>query len=177
MNPFLMTLLIVIGVIALLATLAMNLSPSLRLRGRRGFFGQRLVAANIGEGIHDEGIITLRADAVIGSRYLLGKAGTDSDHIDLCGVGDIPKGIIEDEAAAIEDPVKVALLGACEGTRRGVASGAIAADDMLVAGALGTVRTLPVANGTYYIIGRAVRAAADGEKVEFSPSFPVQRVV
>ena len=59
----------------------------------------------------------------------------------------------------------------------GVASGAIADGDMLVPGAAGTLRKLPVANGTYYICGRAKGAAADGAAVVYIHCFPIQRVV
>lgn len=136
-----------------------------------------LCLANIGEGQH-EGNITKRSDAVIASRYLLAKIGSDANHVNLAGVGDIPLGVITDEAAAIEDIVNVALFGASECTLKVQAAAAIAQGDFVVAGAAGQIRTLPVAAGTYYIIGRALTAAAaQGDIVEIDPSVPIQRVV
>jgi len=59
-----------------------------------------------------------------------------------------------------------------------VASAAITAGDLVSGAANGKLRTLPTSAGTYYVLGRALNAAsADGDSVEFVPSFPVQRVV
>ncbi|MBI4024844.1 MAG: DUF2190 family protein [Verrucomicrobia bacterium] len=136
------------------------------------------LCANIAEGVHGSGQITKKADGALTTRYLLAKIGSDADHVDAAGVADIPLGIITDEAAAAEDLVNVALLGAIKGTQRMIASAAITAGDLLVSAASGKVRTLPAAAATYYIIGRAlIAASADGDTVEVAPSFPVQRVV
>lgn len=133
--------------------------------------------ANVAEGTH-ENALTRLADAALGTRFLLVKIGSDANHVAVCGVDDIPLGIATDEPAAAEDPVNVELLGVGERTLLGVASAAIAAGDLVVAAASGKLRTLPVAAGTYYIMGRALGAAgADGDTIEFVPSFPVQRVV
>lgn len=133
--------------------------------------------ANVAEGTH-AGSITKLADAAITTRNLLVKIGTDAGHVALAGVSDIPLGVATDEPAAAEDPVNVALLGAHAGTLLGVASAAITAGDLVVAAANGKLRTLPTSAGTYHIVGRAIAAAgADGDTIEFVPSFPVQRVV
>jgi hypothetical protein len=115
-------------------------------------------------------------DAAIARRTLV-KPGTDADHIDVCGVGDIPLGATRDGSCALGERVSFAQFGLYHRELEGIASGAIANGDMLVAGAAGTVRTLPVANGTYYIIGRAKAAAADAGAVVYVPCFPIQRVV
>lgn len=133
-------------------------------------------AANVAEGTH-EGAITRLADAAITSRNLVVKIGSDENHIALAGTSDIPLGVCTDEADAAEDEVNVNLLGGARETQLGVASGSIAAGDFIVPGASGTVRTLPGTSGTYYIIGRALKAATDGNNVEFDPCVPVQRVV
>ena len=133
--------------------------------------------ANVAEGTH-ENALTRLADAALTTRFLLVKIGSDAAHVAVCGVGDIPLGIATDEPAAAEDPVNVELLGVGERTLLGVASAAITAGDLLVAAASGKLRTLPTSAGTYYIMGRALGAAgADGDTIEFVPSFPVQRVV
>lgn len=135
-----------------------------------------ILAANVAEGTH-KGAVTRLADAVISTKNLVVKIGSDEDHIAAAGVSDIPLGVCTDEADAIGDEVNVNLLGSAQETQLGVASGAIAAGDMIVPGAGGTVRTLPASSGTYYIIGRALKAAADGGNVEFDPCLPVQRVI
>jgi hypothetical protein len=130
---------------------------------------------NVGEGFQPA-TRTYRTDAALAQRNLLMKRGSDVAHVAACGVGDIPLGIANDAPDAAEEPVGVRMLGLGMG-EMGVASGAIALDAFVVAGAAGPVRTLPVAAGTYYIIGRCTKAAADTEPVEFTPCFPIQRVV
>ncbi len=143
-------------------------------RGRKG----RIALANIAEGTHLDGKVTYLADAALSTRHLVGKIGSDASHVAACGTSDIPLGTITDEATAAEDPVSVSVFGAAPGTRRGVASAAITAGDMVVPAASGKLRTLPGSAGTYYICGRALTAAAaDGDVIEFAPCLPIQRVV
>lgn len=137
---------------------------------------QLVPLANVSEGVWP-GCKAYYSSGAITARYLLGTAGADDRHIALCGVGDVPRGIITDEADAAEELVNVDLLGVRQETAKGVASGAISEADELVAGASGTVRALPVAAGTYWVIGRALSDAADAGIVQYVPSFPVQRVV
>jgi len=115
-------------------------------------------------------------DDALSAKYLLVKPGSAAGYAALCGTDGIPLGPVPDEGAA-GDTVSVDLLGVAERTQIGVASGAIADGEFLVPGASGKVRKLPSSAGTYYIIGRATGAAADGELIEYQPSFPVQRVV
>lgn len=116
------------------------------------------------------------ADAAIGRRTLV-KFGTDADHIGVCGTGDIPLGATRDGSAATGDRVSFAQFGLYDRELEGTASGAITDGDMLVPGAAGTVRKLPVTSGTYYIIGRAKGTVADAAPVVYIPCFPIQRVV
>lgn len=133
--------------------------------------------ANVGFAQHI-GATTKRADAAMAIRYVLVKIGTDANHVAVAGVADIPWGVATDEAAAAEDLIAVAFLGAQSKTLPMVASAAIAAGDMVVAAANGKIRTLPATTGTYYIIGRACEAAgADLDVIEVDPTFPIQRVV
>ncbi|PTY03090.1 hypothetical protein DB346_07505 [Verrucomicrobia bacterium LW23] len=158
-------------------------SHSLRLllhnvrRSLKPAAGARVLCANdVAEGMH-YGAITRLSDAAIAARHSLVKVGSDAAHVAVTGVSDIPLGICLDEPAAAEEPVAVALLGAAAGTLRAVASGTVTAGDYVVPAASGAVRTLPVAAGTYYIVGRAIATAASGALVEMDPCVPVQRVV
>lgn len=137
-----------------------------------------IALANIAEGTHGNGVITRKTDAAITTRYLIGKIGSDAAHVAVAGAADVPLGIIEDEASAAEELVPVKLFGSGQGTSLVVASAAIAAGDFVVAAASGKVRTLPGTTGTYYILGRALHAAAaDGDLLEIDPTPVTQRVV
>lgn len=166
MNPFLILFSLILAV-ALLANVIASSWP----RGR-----PLTALGNVGEGFQP-GTRTFQADAVFAERYLLVKTGSTGAHIALSGTADIPKGFITDVPDVIGDEVAVAMLGLRAEGGIGVASGAIANDALLVPGANGTVRTLPGAAGTYYIIGRATKAADDTDRVEYTPCFPIQRVV
>lgn len=133
--------------------------------------------ANIAEGSH-KGRTTRATDAAITTRFLLGKIGSDANHIAVSGSSDIPIGVITDESVAAEDLVNVNLLGCNAETQRMVASGVINAGDFIVPDASGKVKTLPGTTGTYYIVGRALTAAAaDLDVIEVDPIPCVQRVV
>jgi hypothetical protein len=134
--------------------------------------------ANIAEGTYPTGCITKLADAALTRRHLVVKIGTDINHVAINTASDIPLGVADDEAAAAEDDVNVQLLGQKEGTILMVAGAAITAGAFLVGTASGKVITLPGSTGTYYIIGRALTAAAaDGDEINVAHSFPTQRVV
>lgn len=137
-----------------------------------------LYFANIAEGTHVESI-TKKSDAAISLRYAVVKIGSDIDHVAVTTANtEIPLGVCTDESDAAEDLVAVELLGAQPKTLKVVASDAITAGAMVVCTAAGKVVTLPVAAGTYYIIGRALKAAgADGDVIEIASCFPTQRVV
>lgn len=135
-----------------------------------------ILAANIAEGQYAGGRRTYLLDEAVTTTNLVGKAGTDSDHIAVCGASDVPKGIITDQGA-IGDDVAVELLGANDRTLLGVASGAITADDRIVPAASGKVKTLPASAGTYWIVGRAIKSADDAGEVMFVPCFPHQVTV
>lgn len=148
-----------------------------RARRHRGDFLANALLVNV----HPTGNIAKIPDAAFASRYLIAKRGTDVDHIDLCGVGDIPLGIVTDETGTTADltvPLNVAHFGAIIGTQRVQAAAAVALDAQVVSGAAGQARTLPGASGTYYIIGRAIQAAAaQNDQFEIAPCYPIQRVV
>jgi hypothetical protein len=142
--------------------------------------GPRLRLANIAEATHGDGNITKKVDAVQALRHVLVNIGSDIDHVAVTTAGtEIPLGVCDDEAAAIEDNINVQLLGQKEGTILMVAHAAITAGDMLVAAAAGRVQTLTgLGAATYYIVGRALNAATtQDDLVEVAHCVPVQRVV
>ena len=136
-----------------------------------------IVAANVGESQYPGGKRTVYLDEAVTTKNLLMKAGTDADHVAICGASDIPKGFCPDEGAA-GDEVELRYLGAAhQETGLGVASGAVAADDRLVPATGGKVKTLPATSGTYWIVGKSIKGAADGEPVEMVEFTPYQVTV
>lgn len=128
--------------------------------------------ANIAEGTHPNGNITKAVDAAITERFVLGKVGSASDRVAVCGAADTPIGVITDEAAAAGDLVTVALLGRTTGTVKMVASGAISQGALVEPAASGRVQSLGVGAGTHHVVGRALDAAgAAGEVIEVDPMY------
>jgi hypothetical protein len=162
----------ILMVVFTLALIACALHKGGAIRGRT----RRVRLANIAEGRHFTGNVSKKADAVISTRYLLVKFGTDVDHVNLAGAADIPLGVCTDLAEAIEDPVNVNLLGCAPGTQFMVASAAIALGDFLQPAANGQVATLTATTGTHYNVGRALNAAAaQGDLVEVDTT--LQKIV
>ncbi len=138
-----------------------------------------VICANIAEGTHGDGCISKKADAVIATRNLLVKQGSDVDHIAVTtAASEIAMGVVDDEAAAIEDNVNVQLLGNKQGTILMVSDGTISANDLVTPTTGGKVAKLGTAGGSYYIIGRAMNTASgSGDLVEVQHCVPVLRVV
>lgn len=157
-----MHILLLIGAIALLAV-GYLLLPIAKPR--------RFSVANIAEGVHDNGRVTYKADAVVATRWLLAKRGASADAVDICGAANVPIAQYTDEVKAIGDKVDVRLLGgSAKGTTLMVASAAIAQDAWIEPAANGKVATLGGGAGTHYVVGRAITAAAaDGDLVEVDP--------
>ena len=133
--------------------------------------GDTVFLANIAEGTHEGGITKL-TDAAITDRWLLGKIGSASDRIAVCGAAETPIGVITDEASAASEAVCVSLLGASRGTVRMVASAAIAQGALLEPAANGRVQTLGADPGTHHVVGRALDAAgAAGDVIEVDPFY------
>lgn len=127
--------------------------------------------ANIAEGTH-EGGLTKFTDAAITERWLLGKMGSASDRVAVCGASDTPIGVITDEATASGEAVSVALLGSSRGTVRMVASAAVAQGALLEPAASGRVQTLGAGAGTHHVVGRALDAATSaGDVIEVDPFY------
>jgi hypothetical protein len=136
-------------------------------------FRHHLVACNIAGGVHADGNLTLKADAALSARFLRVKFGSDASHFALAGA-EAALGICTDDPDAVEDSYNVALFGASKGTQVGVGSAAIAAGDYICGASGGKFQTMTsIANGTYYVEGKAVTACGgNNEEFEFVPCFP-----
>jgi hypothetical protein len=139
-------------------------------------FRKAVCFANIAEGQHLNGNVTYKADAgLVGAgRYACVKLGSDASHITVSTAADVggTMGICTDEALAAEDSVNVAMLGAIKGTIKvqNSAAGAVAAGGLVVPDAGGQVKALPAGAGNYFIVGRALgAAAAQGDQIEIVP--------
>lgn len=133
--------------------------------------------ANIAAGTHEDSVTRL-ADAAITTRHLLVKKGTDEDHIATCGANDLPLGVCTDEPSAAEEPVNVALFGCAQQTRIMVAADSIDAMAEVYTAADGQIQAAPSAAGTYYRVGRALKAASGSdEEIEVDPYPPTAYVV
>lgn len=139
-----------------------------------------LYLSNVAEGIHGDGNISKKADAVQALRHALVKIGSDIDHVAVTTANtEIPLGVCNDEAAAIDDAINVQILGATKGTILVRAHAAIDAGDLLVPAAAGRVQTIDgLTTVTTYIVGRALNAATtQDDLVEMAPCLPNQRVI
>lgn len=137
-----------------------------------------LVHNAITTGRHECGGLALRSDAAISTRYLLGKVGSDAQHVAVvAAASDKPIGIMADEAEAAEALVNVQLLGSLEGTQIMVAGGDITAFADVYSDGAGKVVVEPSAAGTYWWVGRAVEAGSDGLEIEVIPRLPQKVVV
>jgi hypothetical protein len=119
-----------------------------------------------------EGKASLVAEAVFATRYLLAAKGAASGSIILCTAALPPLGPCQDEPV-IGDYAAVALLGACRGTLKVIASKAIAENTNVYATAAGKVTDAVVA-GAYWVGKTAPGsiAAADGDPIVIIPRFP-----
>lgn len=152
--------------------------PSMRsIKRAFGYPAGQLAINALGDGIHPEGILSLKADAAMSVRHYLVKRGSDADHVAVpSAASDEPLGVCIDEADAAEDPVAVKLLGACNGTVLMVANETITAGEDVYSGSDGRVQDLPTAAGTYWKVGRSVTASTADLEIEVEPCTP-QKVV
>jgi len=143
---------------------------------------QGLVLANFNSAEHLNGKITYTADAAftytgLSQRFLIAKIGTDDYHINLAGAADEPIGVCTDAPVAGEQ-ASVDVFGAAPGTKRGIASAAIAAGADVYTAAGGLLQSEPGAAGTYWLVGRALHAAVGaGDDFEFTSVKPIKLVV
>lgn len=171
------TLLQILLVVAALGVLCLFLADT-----ARGFRRSRLVAAintlppNWGRSSNGK---TLKSDAAIATRYLLGKFGSDVNHVAvIAAASNKPLGVMTDEASAAEEEIFVELLGLTNRTIAMVADGVIALDADVYSKGDGKVTVKPTAAGTYWRVGRALMAStADGDVIEVEPCRPRKLIV
>lgn len=132
----------------------------------------------INAAVYENGKRGYLADAAIATRHYLVKAGSDANHVAVCAAAsDEPLGIAQDEPAAAEEGVNVAVLGAVPGTILGVAGEAITANEDVYSKGDGTLMDEPTQAGTFWKVGRSKTAQATaGQEIEFEPCLP-QKVV
>jgi len=136
--------------------------------------------SNIAEGVHGDGCITKKVDAVQALRHALVMFGSDADHVAVTTADtDIPLGVCDDEAAAIEDNINVQVLGQKSGTILVRAHAAIGIGAFVVPAAAGRAQTIVgLSSVTTYIVGIALNAASNQDDlVEIAHCVPVQRVI
>ncbi len=141
-----------------------------------------LFLANYNSAEHLSGKISYLADnpfvvSAVGTRFLIAKIGTDDAHIDLCGAADEPLGVCTDAPVAGET-ASVDVFGSAPGTKRCIATAAIATGADIYTAAGGLVQAEPIVAGTYWMIGRALHAASgSGDDLEFTSCKPIKVVV
>lgn len=143
--------------------------------------------ANIGEGTHEDGQITLLPTAVVtstspfGGRYLLWKRTVNTLNCALCTTNDVPIGISDDfpdNASYLTQGLAIKLLGVFHGTLRVQTDGTITDGAMCKAGTNGqaTLATTGTDSATNTTIGRAIISpdgtANAGDVIELVHSFP-----
>lgn len=168
--------------ILLMIVMVLGLALGAKTLGKIPCYGRKTIgglANTSGGAIHPNGLITLIPDVQIATKYLLGKIGSDAQHVDLCGVGDIPLGVIQDstDTAGATDLVTglaVAHFGSASATRKVAINSNVAKGDLLVPGAGSYAKTLPTGGqGKFYVFGKALQAGGAGDVIEFDPILPV----
>jgi hypothetical protein len=131
------------------------------------------------------GTASLDADGTIGFANAVVVRGSDDRHFKLTVDGsEIPLGVLQRDSVDTGEPgvVKkgIALFGLYPESLPAVAAAAIAVDAELVVDVAtpGRVKTLPVAAGTYYVIGRNRFTVANaGDPVSIAHKVPTKVVV
>jgi hypothetical protein len=127
-------------------------------------------------GTHSTGRVTRKCDAVLADGVIV-KKGTDDDHVAVTTAAtENPLGLTMNATDAAEGTVGIELFSS-PGTKVATASGAVAVNDRVCAAAAGAAAKLSATGGTYFVIGRAITAAADGVKFEFEGCVPYSVVV
>jgi len=166
MNTFLALFLIVVAIAAFMGFIAS------RPRGRQ----LTPLSNDVAAGIH-EGDLQVTLEAAVATRHLLLRKGAAARSALIGTVADRPLGFAEDEGA-IGDMISFYPLGSGRRTVLGISSAAIVSGVQVTSAAAGKVVTLPVAAGTYWVVGEAWGAAAGAdEEIEIIPCTPYQVTV
>jgi hypothetical protein len=110
-----------------------------------------------------------------GTKVILVKAGSDANHVDVCGAADLHIGVIYNDGGAAHaagEWATVHLLS--QDSIKAVANAAITAGSWCYTADDGKVQPKPTATGSYYLVGRSLNAsAADGDVLEIQPITPI----
>lgn len=142
--------------------------------------GGSVALANELATINEHGIESLLIDPASGNlpvatRYLLYTRGaTGTGYCDICAAANLPLGPSSDAPYAVGDIVNVRRLGARPGLEIGIPASAFTVDDVVLTAAAGKVQSLATAvNGTYWVIGRAVKTTpATAIEIAYVPEAP-----
>ncbi|MDR0727680.1 MAG: DUF2190 family protein [Puniceicoccales bacterium] len=135
---------------------------------------KQIIFANVAEGTH-EGNITFLAAAPISTAHVL--VALQGNAVHPTAAGELPIGVVTDEAEAAEDPVNVQLLGGGSTTLIS-AAGPISSGTFVVGTANGKIIPLPSTSGTHRVVGIALSTATmAGEMVEVLTGLPFNIVV
>jgi hypothetical protein len=166
---------------ALLGTLAARIERLTAKFSRTG----TVALANELAAINEHGIETLQIDPAstnlpVGTRFLLytrGASGTG--YADVCGAATLPLGPSSDAPYQLGDYFNVRRLGARPGLEIGIPATAFTVDDLVLTAANGKVQTFAnIANGTYWVIGRAVKTTTiNATEIAYVPTDPYKITV
>ncbi len=152
--------------------------------GQSSAFGLRPVAlANELGGFFDHGRETLQIDPTatlpVASKYLVYERGSTLYYAKPSAGVNMPLGVSPDAPYQLGDFLDVERFGASEGTQIGLSAGAITIDHLVGSAAGGLVQDVTAAaNGTYWVIGRAIKTvAAANQEISFLTVPPYQVTV
>jgi hypothetical protein len=131
-------------------------------------------------GIESQQIDPASTNLPVGTRYLLymrGASGTG--YVDICGAANLPLGPSADSPSTAGEYINIRRLGARPGEEIGIPSTGFTVDDLVLTAAGGKVQTFNgVANGTYWIVGRACKTtAATVTEMAYVPMTPCKITV
>ena len=144
-------------------------------------FTGRFATVNTEGSTGNHKVLNRLSDAAHSYTHLLVKIGSDSDHIAVAGAADYPIGVTTDAPEASEAITNVIPLSISETTRKVRVATAVAAGVDLYTAANGFAQAEPAVAGTYYKVGKALKAAvqvgAGDYLIEFIPCAPIKLVV
>lgn len=143
---------------------------------------------NVGEGTREDGKKSFASDVATTSRYLFYEmSAVTNDNVTLALGTNMPLGVSDDlaDAAALDIPISVKLLGAFRGTSRAISDGSVTNNTLICVSKAGNGYAICPAGGagTFWVVGRALVGTDNdsggpvvaGDTFEFIPVFPVQK--
>lgn len=134
-------------------------------------------------GMFDHARETLQVDPAISlpvaSKYLVYERGSTIHYAKPTAGTNVPLGTSPDAPYQIGDFLDVERFGSSDGTQLGYSAGAITVDHLVGSAAGGLVQDVTgAANGTYWVIGRALKTvSAANQELSFLPCPPYQVTV